>query len=129
MSTPFDVFREMLLESAGGALARRGYTLQDDMIQMHGGLYRFSKPLEGGAAAIVDVQLLFYAGGGPSRCEVKVWRTDRPGEKIKLGVWLRKQDIDTLAGELGWWEFVSGGELREALQDMVAGLERMLNAE
>ena len=129
MSTPFDIFREMLLEAAGDALTRRGYALQDDAIQMRSGLYRFARTLEGGALAIVDVQLLFYSGGGPSRFEVKVWRSDRPKEKTKLGVWLHGHGIETLADDLGWWEFVSGRELKEALQDATRGLEKMQNAE
>jgi hypothetical protein len=116
----------MLLEAAGETLARRGYVLQADAIQIRSGLYRFS-PAQADDAPIVDVQLLFYSGGGPSRFEVKVWRNG--GEKRKLGVWLREQGIETLADESGWWEFVSGQELEEALRDGMSGLERMLNAQ
>jgi hypothetical protein len=116
----------MLLEAAGDALARRGYALQEDAIQIRSGLYRFS-PAQADDAPIIDVQLLFYSGGGPSRFEVKVWRGE--GEKRKLGVWLRAQGIETLADESGWWEFVSGQELEEALKDATSGLERMLNVE
>ncbi len=129
MSTPFDIFREMLLEAAGGVLARRGYALQDDAIQIRSGLYRFARTLEEGALAIVDVQLLFYSGGGPSRFEVKVWRSDQPKEKARLGAWLHEHGVEALADDLGWWEFVSGRELKEALRDAAGGLERMMNAE
>ena len=127
MSTPFDIFKDMLLQAAGDALARRGYTLQDDAIQVRSGLYRFARPVEGGVLAFVDVQLLFYSGGGPSRFEVKVWRSDRPNDKTRLGVWLREQAVETLADDLGWWEFASGPELEESLRDAVSGLERMWN--
>ena len=129
MSTPFEIFKEVLLSASGEPLARRGYALQDDAIQMRSGLYRFARTLEGGALALVDVQLLFYSGGGPSRFEVKVWQTNRPKEKLKVGVQLREQGVATLADELGWWEFVSGRELKGALQDAVSGLERILNDE
>ncbi|HKZ85908.1 MAG TPA: hypothetical protein VJ793_19910 [Anaerolineae bacterium] len=127
MSTPFDIFKDMLLQAAGDAIARRGYTLQDDAIQVRSGLYRFARPVEGGVLAFVDVQLLFYSGGGPSRFEVKVWRSDRPNDKTRLGVWLREQAVETLADDLGWWEFASGPELEESLRDAVSGLERMWN--
>ncbi len=127
MSTPFDIFKETLLETTGATLARRGYALQDDPIQTRSGLYRFAQALNGGALALVDVQLLFYPGGGPSRFEVKVWRSARPAEKIRLGAHLRQQSIDTLADESGWWEFASAGELDGALRDAASGLERMLN--
>ncbi|HET7088131.1 MAG TPA: hypothetical protein VFL17_05730 [Anaerolineae bacterium] len=129
MSTPFDIFKEMLLQAAGGALARRGYTLQDDAIQIRSGLYRFARALEDGALALVDVQMLFYSGGGPSRFEVKVWRSDRPSDKTRLGVWLHGQAVETLADDLGWWEFVSGPELEESLRDAVSGLEQMWKEE
>ena len=129
VSTPFDVFKEMLRRVSGDALARRGYALQDDAVQVRSGLYRFARPLEGGVLALVDVQLLFYSGGGPSRFEVKVWRSDRPNDKIRLGVWLRAQNAETLADDLGWWEFVSGPELEDALRDAANGIERMLNGE
>ena len=128
MSTPFDIFKETLLEATGETLARRGYALQDDPIQTRSGLYRFAQALNG-VQALIDVQLLFYPGGGPSRFEVKVWRSDRPAEKIKLGAHLRRQSIDTLADESGWWEFASAGGLADALRDAVSGLERILNAE
>ena len=128
VSTPFDIFKERLLQAAGHALARRGYTLQDDTVQVGSGLYRFARPVAGSALALVDVQLLFYSGGGPSRFEVKVWRSDRPKDKAKLGVWLREQAIETLADELGWWDFVSKPELEDALRDASSGLERFLNA-
>jgi len=127
VSTPFDIFKDMLLQAAGDAIARRGYTLQDDAIQVRSGLYRFARPVEGGVLAFVDVQLLFYSGGGPSRFEVKVWRSDRPNDKTRLGVWLREQAVETLADDLGWWEFASGPELEESLRDAVSGLERMWN--
>jgi hypothetical protein len=127
VSTPFDIFKEALLEAAGTTLARRGYALQDDPIQTRSGLYRFAPALSGGALALIDVQLLFYPGGGPSRFEVKVWRPDRPAEKIKLGAHLRQQNVDTLADESGWWEFTSADELADALRDAASGLERMLN--
>ena len=129
VSTPFDIFEEMLRQAAGGALARRGYTLQDDAIQMRSGLYRFARTLEGGVLGLVDVQLLFYSGGGPSRFEVKVWRSDRPKDKTKLGIWLHEQAIETLADDLGWLEFASGPDLEESLRDAVSGLERMWNVE
>jgi len=127
VSTPFDIFKDMLLQAAGDAIARRGYTLQDDAIQVRSGLYRFARPVEGGVLRLVDVQLLFYSGGGPSRFEVKVWRSDRPNDKTRLGVWLREQAVETLADDLGWWEFASGPELEESLRDAVSGLERMWN--
>ncbi len=127
MSTPFDIFKDMLLQAAGDAFARREYTLQDDAIQVRSGLYRFARPIEGGVLALVDVQLLFYSGGGPSRFEVKVWRSDRPNDKTRLGVWLSEQAVETLADDLGWWEFVSKPELEDALRDAASGLERMLN--
>jgi hypothetical protein len=129
MSTPFEIFKEMLLGAAGDALARRGYVMQDDPIPMSGGLYRFARTLEDDAAALVDVQLLLYAGGGPSRFEVKVWRTDRPSDRVKLGMWLREQGLDTLSDELGWWEFVSVPELEESLRDATRGIEGLLNEE
>ena len=128
MSTPFDIFKERLLQAAGDALARRGYALQDDAIQIHSGLYRFARPLEGGAWSLIDAQLLFYSSGGPSRFEVRVWRSDRPNDKTRLGVWLHEQAIETLADELGWWEFVSKPELEDTLRDASSGLERFLNA-
>jgi hypothetical protein len=131
VSTPFDIFKDVLLQVSGDAFTRRGYTLQDDAIQVRSGLYRFAQALEGGALALVDVQLLFYGygrGGGPSRFEVKVWRSDRPNDKTRLGVWLHEQAVETLADELGWWEFASGPELEESLRDAVSGLERMLLA-
>ncbi len=128
MSTPFDIFKEMLLEAAGEALARQGYALDEDAIQMRSGLYRFTKTLESGALALIDVQLLFYSGG-PSRFEVKRGRSDQPKEKTKLGVWLREQGVETSADELGWWEFASARELREALQDAVSGLAEMTKDE
>ena len=125
MSKPHDVFKEMLLEAVGDRLLKRGYSFRDDVIQIRSGLYRFAKPI-GDALALVDVQLLFYAGGGPSRLEVKVWRSDRPEERLKLGVWLHAEGFDTLADELGWWEFVSGSELEDSLRDAISGLEKML---
>jgi len=128
MPTPFEIFKEMLL-TAGDALTRRGYALQDDSIHVRNGLYRFTKPAADGAAEIVDVQLLFYSGGGSSRFEVKHWRADRPDEKRKLGVWLRERGLATQADELGWWEFAAGPELEEALRDAMSGLEVMQNAE
>jgi len=129
VSTPFDIFKDMLLQAAGDALARRGYTLQDDAIQVRSGLYRFARPVEGGVLKLVDVQLLFYSGGGPSRFEVKVWRSDRPNDKTRLGVWLREQAVETLADDPGWWEFVSKPELEDALRDAASGLERMWKEE
>jgi len=129
MSTPFDIFKEMLLEAAGEALARQGYALDGDVIQVRHGLCRFTKVLESGVMALIDAQLLFYSGGGPSRFEVKLWRSDQPQEKTKLGVWLREQGIATLADDMGWWEFVSERELREALQDAARGLEEMTKDE
>jgi len=129
MPTPFEVFKERLVELVGNPLSRHGYVLQGDAIQMSGGLYRFSRPLDGGSAALVDVQLLFYSGGGASRFEVKVWRSDQPSHKTRLGVWLREQSLDTLADEFGWWEFVSGRELEEALRDTVRGMEERMKAE
>jgi len=128
MSTPFDVFKDMLLEAPGAALAERGFALQDDAIQMRSGLYRFGRPAQDDAPAFVDVQLLFYAGGGPSRFEVKVWRSNRPGDKTQLGAWLGAHGVETLADERGWWEFVSERELREALQDATTGILRLLDA-
>lgn len=125
MSTPFEIFKELLLEVAGDVLAQRGYHLQDDAIQIRSGLYRFAKALEGDTWAFVDVQLLFYAEGGASRLGVNVWRTDRPKEKVGLGAWMHDQHIETLADSLGWWEFVSGRELEEALQDAMRGLQTM----
>lgn len=124
MPTPFELFKEVLLEAAGDALARRGYALQDDAIQISGGLYRFEK-----GPALIDVQLLFYAGGGPSRFEIKVWRANEPGDKIRLGAWMREQNLETLADEQGWWEFVSAPELGAALRDATRGIEGVLNAE
>jgi hypothetical protein len=129
MPTPFEVFKEQLVELVGDTLSRHGYVLQDDAIQMSGGLYRFSRPLDGGSVAFVDMQLLFYSGGGASRFEVKVWRSDQPAKKARLGVWLREQSLDTLADEFGWWEFVSGRELEEALRDAARGVEERMNAE
>lgn len=113
------------MEVAGDVLAQRGYHLQDDAIQIRSGLYRFAKALEGDVWAFVDVQLLFYAEGGASRLGVNVWRTDRPKEKVGLGAWMHDQHIETLADSLGWWEFVSGRELEEALQDAMRGLQTM----
>jgi hypothetical protein len=129
MPTPFEVFKERLVELVGDTLLRHGYVLQDDAIQMSGGLYRFSRTLDGGSVALVDVQLLFYSGGGASRFEVKVWRSDQPAKKTRLGVWLREQSFDTLADESGWWEFVSGRELEEVLQDAAIGVEERMKAE
>lgn len=126
MPTPFEIFKETLIASAG-ALTRRGYALQDDPIHIRNGLYRFTRPATNGAAEIVDVQLLFYPGGGSSRFEIKRWRTDRSDEKRKLGVWLRQRGIATQADALGWWEFATGPELDEALRDAMDGLEAMLN--
>jgi hypothetical protein len=128
MPTPFDIFKEMLLQVSGDVLARRGYTLQDDAIQVRSGLYRFARALGDGALALVDVQLLFYSGGGPSRFEIKVWRSDRPGDKTRLGVWLHEQAVETLADDLGWWEFASKPELQDALRDALGGLERFMEA-
>ncbi len=129
MPTPFEIFKQALLGALGDSLARRGYSLNDDAISIRSGLYRFSKPVGEGALTFVDVQLLFYAGGGASRFEVKVWRTDRPSDRVKLGVWMRAQSIETLADELGWWEFVSMPELEESLRDATRGIERMLKVE
>lgn len=126
MSTPFDIFKERLLEAAGEALARQGYVLDDNAIQIRGGLYRFTKALDGDEVALVDMQLLFYSGGGPSRFEVKLGRSDQPADKTKLGVWLREQGVETLADDRGWWEFVSERELREALLDAASGLQKAL---
>jgi len=128
MPTPFDIFKEELLRAAGDTVARRGYTLDEDAVPIRSGLYRFAKAAQG-ALALIDVQLLFYAGGGPSRFEVKVWRTDRPANKVRLGVWLRERGVDTRADAAGWWEFVSADALSDALQDAASGLERMMNAE
>jgi len=129
MSTPFEIFKERLLEAAGDALASRGYALQDDALQIGSGLYRFARSLGGNARSLVDVQLLFYPGGGPSRFEVKVWRDDRPKDKTRLGVWLREHNVETPADAAGWWEFASAGELTGALQDAARGLERLLIGE
>ena len=129
MSTPFDIFKQAVLDSLGNLLGQRGYTLQDNTIQIRSGLYRFAGTRREGALALVDVQLLFYEGGGPSRFEVKVWRSERPKDKTKLGVWLRERKIPTLADGQGWWKFVSARELEEALRDAASGLERMLDAE
>jgi hypothetical protein len=112
MPAPFEIFKTMLLEEAGDALERRGYRLQDDAIQLRGGLYRFAKTLPGEALALIDVQLLFYAEGGPSRMSATMWRSDEAKRKINLGVWLHEHGMVTEADRLGWWEFASARELR-----------------
>jgi len=128
VSSPFEIFRRELSHVAGGALARLRYVLQDDPIQMRGGLYRFVRPTAADEQSVVDVQLLFYSGG-PSRFDVKLWRTTAPKEKVRLGVRLRERGLATRCDESGWWEFVSGDELTGVLQDAVRGLEQVLDAE
>jgi hypothetical protein len=125
MSSAYDIFKAQLLAAAGDRLSRRGYTLREDAIQLDSGLYRFSRSIDE-AASLIDVQLLFYAGGGPSRFEVKVWRSDRPGARLKLGVWLHQQGHVTLADELGWWEFASDFDLQQSLHDAMDALEKVL---
>lgn len=112
----------MLLEEAGDVMERRGYRLQEDAIQMRSGLYRFAKTLDDDVFALIDVQLLFYAEGGPSRMSVTLWRSDDAKQKINLGMWLHEYDVTTQADRLGWWEFSSARELREGLREIVEGL-------
>ena len=123
MPTPFDIFRQRLLAAANGVLRQRGYQLQDDPIQFDSGLFRFAGRPAGGAQAFIDVQLLLYRGGGPSRFEVKLWRSDHPNEKVRLGIWLREQGVVTLADDAGWWEFATAPDLEAALADAAGGLE------
>jgi len=67
------------------------------------------------------------AGDVEGQSVVLVCTLDRPNDKTRLGVWLREQAVETLADDLGWWEFASGPELEESLRDAVSGLERMWN--
>lgn len=81
--SPQDYFRLILLTVAGQAFEAAGYLLDDESLQQSGGLFRFSRPLDGGLTGFIEFQLLAYAKTEfapelPSRFRVTLTRTDQP---------------------------------------------------
>jgi hypothetical protein len=136
--SPQEYFRLLLLTVVGQAFTAAGYTLQERPAQWAGGLFRFTKSLEGGQGgevltAFIEYQLLAYmdtmwASRNPSRFHVTLTRTDQLAPNLPSAhPHFARRDLSALVvQDFGvailpdsdyWWTFRNTDELGKALAE------------
>jgi hypothetical protein len=114
--TPQEYFRTILLTVVGQAFSAAGYSLNERPVQWAGGLFRFSKPLDG-ATATIEFQMLGYADM-PSRFQVILSRTPGrlPAVRRTLAALVYEDfGVPILPSADHWWTYVNVDQLGRAL--------------
>ncbi|MCC7448349.1 MAG: hypothetical protein IT324_13090 [Anaerolineae bacterium] len=128
MTTPQDIFGDVLQTVARQVLAIAGYQLQDNAMHQSRGLFRYRKTRDDGVSLYIEFQMLYYQGGGPSRFRVNLLRntgadarstsqyTDRIDTTLGKLIW-DDFGVRQLSGPDHWWVFHNSHELGFAIAE------------
>jgi hypothetical protein len=131
--SPHEYFRLILLTVVGQAFGAAGYVLEDRPVQQAGGLFRFTKTLDGGLYGFIEFQVLNYidsqwSSGAPSRFRVNLVRSDQPSAAATShhARYARRTLSALVVDDFGvgilpsgdhWWAFASTEQLGKALAE------------
>jgi hypothetical protein len=129
--SPQEYFRLILLTVVGQAFGAAGYSLEDSFVQQSGGLFRFTKALDGGLYGFIEFQLLNYtdsqwSSGAPSRFRVILIRSDQPSavtpsrhpryaRRTLSALVVNDFGVGILPSGDHWWTFTSTEQMGNAL--------------
>jgi hypothetical protein len=119
MSSSQETFRELLMTVAGQAFTAAGYHLEEKPVQWNGGLFRFSKPLDGGLTGVIEFQNLAYtdsewSSGMPSRFKITLSRSDGLRRDLAALV-VDDFGVKILPSAAHWWTYKDMQQLGYAL--------------